>query len=260
MAMKLSCCIWALSELPGNALEHASFAGFKSIDVRPDSLDTDEQSVRSQALELDVSCFGASFGLPNGISLDHEETFLRNEAVAYLEKGIQTSGKLGANTVYVVPETSEDRRNLSRYANSLTLAADRAAAFGVKLCVEHFPGSALPTALGTIEYLKNIDHPNLFLLLDLGHLQISHENPASIIDAAGSLLGYVHLDDNDGKGDLHLPLCDGILNLETLETTFQALYDNEYIGNVSLELSPNLDDPLDGLIRSRRVVEEFLSR
>ncbi|AWT58929.1 MAG: D-psicose 3-epimerase [Candidatus Moanabacter tarae] len=258
--MELSCCIWALSESPGNALEQVSFAGFKSIDVCPGFLDTYEQIVRSQALELDVSCFGASFGLPDGISLDHEETFLRSQAVSYLEQGIQTSGELGANTVYVVPDKSEDRRNLSRYAHSLTLAADQAAAFGVKLCVEHFPGSALSTALGTIQYLRNIDHPNLFLLLDLGHLQISDENPAAIIDAAGSLLGYVHLDDNDGKDDLHLPLCDGILNLETLETTFQALYDNEYVGNVSLELSPNLDDPLDGLIRSRRVVEEFLNR
>lgn len=258
--MELSCCIWALSELSGNALEHASLAGFKSIDVRPDSLDTNEQIVRYRALELDVSCFGASFGLPNGITLDHEETFLRSEAVAHLRKGIQTSGELGATTVYVVPEMSDDRRNLSRYAHSLTLAADQAAALGVKLCVEHFPGRALPTALGTLEYLRGIDHPNLFLLLDIGHLQISDENPASIIDAAGSLLGYVHLDDNDGKGDLHLPLCDGILNLETLETAFQALHFNGYVGNVSLELSPNLNNPLDGLIRSRRVVQEFLSR
>ena len=75
--------------------------------------------------------------------------------------------------------------------------------------VEHFPGKALPTAAGTLEYLSRLNHPNLYLLLDTGHLQMSKEDPAAVIAAAGDRLGYVHLDDNDGEADLHWPLLDG---------------------------------------------------
>ncbi len=258
--MQLSCCIWALSEVPGNALDHASEAGFKSIDIRPGFLDTEEQRARCRALELDVSCFGASFGLPDGSALDQEEMEVRKQAIAHIEKGIDAGANLGAATAYVVPEMSTDANALSRYADSLTDSANRAAALEMKLCVEHFPGRALPTAIGTVEYLRSINHPNLFLLLDLGHLQISNEDPASVIAAAGSLLGYVHLDDNDGKGDLPLPLLDGIMTMDTLHRTFRALQGSGYAGNVSLELNPSLDDPLEGLIRSRRVVEELVRR
>ena len=46
---------------------------------------------------------------------------------------------------------------------------------------------------------------------------------AAAIAAAGAQLGYVHLDDNDGRNDSHLALLDGVMSAETLCRTFAAL-------------------------------------
>ena len=49
----------------------------------------------------------------------------------------------------------------------------------------------------------------------------------------------MHLDDNDGVGDLHLALHDGVLTKESLRATFDALKQHGYSGRVSLELHPS---------------------
>ena len=82
---------------------------------------------------------------------------------------------------------------------------------------------------------------------------MSGEDPAEVISTAGSRLYYVHLDDNDGHGDLHWALLDGVLTTHTLRDTFRALQDIGYDGAVSLELSPMLDDPYQALERSRKI-------
>lgn len=112
----------------------------------------------------------------------------------------------------------------------------------------------MPTAAGTLAFLAQIGHPNLYLLFDLGHTLISKEDPAETIRAAGSRLGYIHLDDNDGVGDLHWSLLEGVLTEEILGQTFEALTAVNYEGAVSLELSPTLDDPLEALRQSKAVV------
>ncbi len=61
----------------------------------------------------------------------------------------------------------------------------------------------------------------------------------------------MHLDDNDGQGDLHLALYDGILTEPALRATFDALRRAGYSGRASLELHPDLPDPLDALRRSQ---------
>ena len=132
--------------------------------------------------------------------------------------------------------------------------AARAQVLGLKFCVEHFPGLALPTVAATLEFLRQVDHPNLYLLFDLGHAQISGEDPVAAIESAGSRLGYVHLDDNDGRGDHHLSLLDGVLTQTSLRQTFKALGDVGYGGAVSLELNAELPDPLGALRRSRECV------
>src|SRR5437762_1171210 len=76
----------------------------------------------------------------------------------------------------------------------------------VQLCVEHIPGRALPDVTAVLNWLDRVGHANLALLLDLGHCLISNEDPAGAVRQAGARLGYVHVDDNDGKGDLHWPL------------------------------------------------------
>ena len=64
---------------------------------------------------------------------------------------------------------------------------------------------------------------------------MSKEDPAAVIAAAGDRLGYVHLDDNDGEGDLHWSLLEGVLTEKALAATFAALALSQYTGPASLE-------------------------
>jgi len=108
----------------------------------------------------------------------------------------------------------------------------------------------------TLVYLRGINHPNLYLLFDIGHAQITKEEPVAALHAAGDRLGYVHLDDNDGQRDLHWALLDGVLTRPVLRDTLAALDELHYTGGVSLELSSQLPDPHAAIQRSWQILTE----
>ncbi len=253
----LSCCIWSLPGSTDQILDQIAAAGFDLIDVKPDTLSSEGSRRRAARLGLRVSSVGASFGIPEGAALDSPEPGENAEAMRHMREGLSTSKDLGAAVVYLLPGTRDDSASLSRYARSVESLAETAASFGLKLCIEHFPDTALCTASGTLEFIHGIAHPNLYLLFDIGHIQISGEDPAETIRQAGDRLGYVHLDDNDGKGDLHLALTEGILTEEVLDRTFDALDEIGYTEPVSIELNPNLPEPAESVKRSKRLVERI---
>jgi sugar phosphate isomerase/epimerase len=209
-------------------------------------------------LGLGVTCVGLCFGLPQGAALDSADESARQQALSHARAGLAHAASLGAPVAYVIPGEESGKKALDCYARSLAALADQAAQQGIRLCVEHFPGRGLPTAEITVEYLRATGHGNLYLLLDLGHLQLSNEEPVSAVERAADRLGYVHLDDNDGQADLHWALLDGALTREGLRAFFSALGHSGYAGPLSLELSPRLPDPAIALDKSRRLVEELL--
>jgi hydroxypyruvate isomerase len=256
--MNLSCCIWALSGPDTDNLAALAEAGFGRIDIRPQDLGSETAQARARDLGLAVSCIGASFGMPEGASLGSADGQAAAQALVHVKKALAYGAALDAAAAYVVPELDNSPEALARYARSLAAAADEAAKLGLKLCVEHFPGRALPTAAATLDFLQGLGHPNLYLLFDIGHIQMAGEDPAAVVETAGSRLGYVHLDDNDGQNDQHLALLDGVLTEATLRRAFAALRNIGYTGSISLELNPNLPDPLEAIKRSRKVVLALL--
>lgn len=258
--MVLSCCMWALSGAVEETLPRFVEMGFDRIDVRPDLVDTESAQEQIESWKLRVSCMAASFGMPEGAALASEDAAAAAVALAHTERGLELARALGATAAYVVPEEDGSGAALERYAGSLERAADRAAELGLKLGIEHFPGRSLPTAAATLGFLRAVGHPNLYLLLDIGHAQISGEDPAAVIEAAGEWLGYVHLDDNDGENDQHLGLLEGVMAEETLVRTFAALEDCGYDGVVSLELNAELPDPQAALVKSREVIERVRAK
>ncbi|MCY4018626.1 MAG: sugar phosphate isomerase/epimerase [Chloroflexi bacterium] len=252
--MKLACCAWALTGAHDNTLRQIQDLGFRWIDLQPGDLRRERQRQMAAELGLRVSCLGASFGMPAGASLDHADSRLRSEALAHVRDATGHAAALGAETVYVIPGQDASPDGLSRYSDSLLELAAFASTLGIRVALEHFPGTALHSAQGTLDYIKGLGHPNLYLLYDSGHIQMTGEDPARVIHAAGERLAYVHFDDNDGAGDLHWALLDGVMTKETLGETCRALEAIAYEGAVSLELSPMLPNPIDALARSRDIL------
>jgi len=247
--MYLSCCIWALT---GEAQENVlllSRSGFKHIDIR--AIDFKDQS---KPPDLPVSCVGLSFAIPEGYSLDDTDIDRSIETGRHLRKALEHAVWANAGCAYVVPDYDNDADAMARFAGQLVHLADQAEEYDIKVCIEHFPGRSLPTISTTLSFLKDIGHPNLYLLLDIGHAQISGENPTKAVETAGDRLGYVHFDDNDGENDLHLSLCDGILTEDVIERTIKSLEITGYSGGISIELSNTLEDPVGAITSSRDII------
>ena len=252
----ISYCAWALPELTKLDLRRLREVGYELIDMRPDTFAEPELDAAAKELGVDVSCMSIHF---EADALHSEDPRSVEAALGVVSRSCEQGVSLGATIAYIVPGQDGSEAALSKYGEALVKAAECAKTAGSRLCVEHFPGLSLPTALGTLKFLEAIGHPNLYLLLDLGHLQISNEDPVEVIECAGERLGYVHLDDNDGKGDLHLPLLQGIMQQADLERTVAALHSVGYEDAVSLELSPKLTDPLQSLAEGYGLVATLLT-
>lgn len=254
----LSCCAWAIEAPEPEALQRLADMGLQAIDIRPSGLRAEAAMRQRRDLGLQVCCLAASHEMPAGAAMDSSDAGATAAAHTHIADALTHAADAGAPCAYVVPEAPVDAHSLERYANLLPGLADHGADLGVRLCIEHFPGTALPTAAATLGFLRLLDHPNLYLLFDIGHAQMSAEDPRSVLIAAADRLGYVHLDDNDGISDLHLALTDGVQSTDSLTALLAALDEVGYAGPMSIEMKADLPDPAAAIRRSIAVMQNLM--
>jgi sugar phosphate isomerase/epimerase len=201
-----------------------------------------------------VSCVALGRGLPITHTLDAPSLADRRAAVAASERQLIDAAQLGATRAYIVCGTDCTSDGIARFTDACIRLTEFAARCQVRLCVEHCPGRSMPTAASVLDWLDQMPHAPMRLLLDVGHCLISRENPAAVIRRAGPQLGYVHLDDNDGAGDLHWPLLAGRLAEAMLQATLAALEEQAYDAALALELNASNSDPVEALRQGRQLV------
>jgi len=74
-----------------------------------------------------------------------------------------------------------------------------------------------------VELMRRIDNPRVGVCLDIGHTQYSRTPLEGWIDALGDRIGYIHLSDNDGLFDDHLPMGRGCIDWEKADRLYRAL-------------------------------------
>ena len=238
-------------------LECMGELGFQHVDIQPNMQHSAASCSTLKEHQLKVACMSLSFFAPDKGTLHSKDPAAVNPLMDYLKAGIDHTAHLGIDRAYVVPGKANDVISLTDIAPHYAELAEYSAKKGVKIGIEHFPETALPTVKSTLEFIEQVNHPNLYLLFDIGHAQISNEDPADLLPDAGDRLLYVHLDDNDGKEDLHLSLTEGVQTRKDLESLFTVLENMNYSGPVSLELHPMLPDPFQALKESKQIVEEL---
>jgi sugar phosphate isomerase/epimerase len=257
MLMELSAMLTSLPLDFAPAVRQVKEIGFTHVDI----VATTERAEGDAAFLADaglwVSCASVGRGLPEEQTLDAASAEVRRAALDAMKLQIADAARLGARDCYIVPGEDASKSALLRFSDACGLLADYAAGRMVQLCVEHVPGRALATAAAVLEWLDAVKHPNLALLLDVGHCLISGENCAEMVGRAEERLGHVHFDDNDGVGDLHWPLLTGQLTRATLLAFGRALQKHHYDGNVALELNPQNPDPVQALRQSRHIIQEL---
>lgn len=80
--------------------------------------------------------------------------------------------------------------------------------------------------------------PELYLHIDIGHAMLHGRKPEEFIRKFHKRLKHIHLHDNDGSKDLHLPMGTGNVNWESLIKVLKKYYDE----TITLEIfSPDRD-------------------
>lgn len=233
--------------------------GFTHVDLTAKAARPDGEREALAESGLVVSCMAVGRGLSEGCALDAVELADRKTALEEMKRQVVDAAQLGATAAYIVPGSDASPAGLERFAEAARLLASYAYGRGVRLCVEHVPGRALPTVARTLDWLRGTGQECLDLLLDLGHCLISEEDPVLAVVKAGERLGYVHLDDNDSLSDLHWPLCTGRLTHDMLDAFFAILNGSNYRGGCALEYNPGNPEPQKAL-RDGRVLFERMAK
>lgn len=149
---------------------------------------------------------------------------LRAESVRQITGAIELASDLGAENVvvhggtahFLHPQLWEDTKAKSRQAviRSLEECVSRAEKLGVTVCLENLClHGAVPGTLAEVaDVVRGIGSRSLRIAFDIAHFSIMKEPMESVGDAA-DLIVHVHISDNDGFEDTHLPMGHGKLEV-----------------------------------------------
>jgi sugar phosphate isomerase/epimerase len=184
-----------------------------------------------QAAKIDVVGHTAYY-LPIG----HPFEEVRQAATAALAACLEPFAAVGARWMNVHPDAHAPMHDrafvVAQNLKSLTALVEAGREVGVGVMVENVPaGFNTPEQLA--ELLDAV--PELGLHLDVGHanLRVAANTTEPILERFGNRLRHVHLHDNNGEADLHLPLGAGAIDVPRM---VRAIRRCGYDGTITLEV------------------------
>lgn len=202
----------------------------------------DLEALETAADEADIPLIGCTAG---GTLTDPDQV---DDAVETIRESIQTAADLGVSAL--IATTGPDQDGLDREIQHETIvevlsrvAADAEDA-GVTIVLEPLntavdhPGYYLTSSAEGFEIVDEVDSPNVKLLYDVYHQQITEGNLIQTITENADRIGHFHIADVPGR---HEP---GTGELD-YEAIFAAIDDTDYDGYVGCEFSPSDDTDAD---------------
>lgn len=190
----------------------------------------------------------------SAFNLSEENATLRNAIYREIENCLKYTVELGGKKVVIhggfltsgmhVPivhrdgsrHTEEEKYEKAWHlmVKMMKRACILAKEYGVTLYTENLNNDHLTTECKALNrFLDEVDMDNLQIVFDIGHCQhTGHDVVADVLEA-GSRLDHLHLHDNHGGKDEHLPIGEGIIDFEAF---VKALKKVDYTGLYMLEL------------------------
>ncbi|GAA0343621.1 MULTISPECIES: sugar phosphate isomerase/epimerase family protein [Oceanobacillus] len=191
------------------------------------------------------------------INLTSENKAVRKTAFDEYKKAIEFAGMIGAKHVVIHPgfcfsPVFDKKQAQQRSAAYIKQLCDIAKPLDVHLAVENvgYQGSALFSEEEFGHFLDEIDDTAGYLI-DIGHAQLDNWNiPKVIHTVKGRLLG-LHIHDNFGEADEHLPIGKGKINWDDI---LDALNDIHPDCELILEYAPGT--PLEHLRHGKAFLKQ----
>ncbi len=201
--------------------------------------------------------------LPTFVSTADLTDSIREASLSEMFNSLEVAAELGAQKVVLHPghigglgiyvkETA-----LAHANNSLAAIINHAQTLGICLCLENmFPKCrAFVEPADFVEILQQ--YPDLKLTLDTGHANIGNPGGRRIlefIEKFGHRIGHLHVSDNFGERDDHIPL--GAGNIDFLKIV-KALKQCGYDDTTTLEI---FSEDRQALKKSREIFDDILKK
>lgn len=174
---------------------------------------------------------------------------IRKNAIEEGEKCFNAFEKLGAEFVTVHgswPPLFNAKEGLELQIEILEELIRRAEKYGIKVMYE--------SGVKELDNYKNVAKilnalPKLYFHLDIGHASLHGKDACKFIRRLHSRIKHVHLHDNFGKDDLHLPIGVGKIKWEDVIKELKKYYD----GTITLEIF----SPHDYVLLAKKKFEEM---
>lgn len=213
--------------------------GFLDLTLEPPcspSWKVEPDRIRRALEEVGFTAVGhTAYYLPIGSPIEE----LRRGAVAELKRCLKVFGEVGAKWMNIHPNRYAPFHprefSVQKNLESLRELQETSDTTGVGLMVENLPGD-----WNTAEQLADLldPMPELGLHLDIGHsnIRVERNTCPEILARFGDRLKHVHLHDNKGRKDDHLPLGTGTIDVAE---QVRALKAAGYDGTITLEVFAN---------------------
>ena len=165
-----------------------------------------------------------------------------------MERAIRLTPLFGARYLIIHPDMpfGWDAEPAPAFAFATNLELFRAIlpiaeAEGVILCIENMPmkAHALSRTRRMYEFVQEINHPHLGMCLDTGHANVFGDDCGDMVRLIAPVLKTLHVHDNLGDKDAHLPPYQGTINWESFT---KALREIGFDGVLSIEASLDVRD------------------
>jgi len=249
---------WSFASLSlEEALKHIREAGFTEVEISADKIHMDPRIYprskipRLRSLLDDLGLHPNSMHAPiKGIDLSAGSPRLRERSLDLLGRTLEYCRAVGCSILVVHPNHTDSlplgwdamKRNS---IEALRVVAEKAEDLGVRIALENMIDKDGRRFGGRVSDLKEIisavGSNNIGICFDTGHTNLLTDPNISLYDEiikAGEHLWTLHLHDNDGKDDWHLPPGMGSIDWSRV---IEALWNIGYDGVFMMEIQERND-------------------
>lgn len=196
---------------------------------------------KAKSLNLEIVSYDCELLPASGWNIASSLTQVRKRTIDYICSAILTAKNLEAKFVVIVAGRAlygiEKKRAWDWAVEGFKKCSKFAEDNGICLVLEHLTlleGNVVVTLDDLLSMIREVDSKNFASLLDTGHVNVTGESLIDYVLQLGDKLKHIHIDDNDGRSDDHLPPGMGNINFAPL---FNVLKKRGYNGYLSVEPS-----------------------
>jgi len=241
--------------------------GFDYLELSMDPPQAHYSTIRQQMNSILSALASQSMNiishLPTFVSTADLTDSIREASLLEMFNSLEVAAELGSQKVVLHPGhigglgIYVEETALAHANNSLAAIIDRAQTLGLCVCLENmFPKCrAFVEPVDFVEILQRF--PDLKLTLDTGHANIADPGGRRILEFIkkfGHRIGHLHVSDNFGERDDHIPLGAGEIDFAKI---VKALKKSGYDDTATLEI---FSENRQALKKSREIFDDILKK